>query len=137
MTIELTALAAASLSVIGPYLNLGSAAFAEKAGDKLAEKAGDLWQALRKKFAGDDDAEKTLSLAQAKPESEARMSTLAEVLVEKMEADPEFASLVNQLIGEAREADERNLIVSGKQNITAGRDMSGNTIIFDNSKANA
>jgi aldehyde:ferredoxin oxidoreductase len=127
MTIELSALAAAAVSVLGPYFGSAGFAFAEKAGEQLAEKAGDLYRAIKRKFADDNDAEQTLSRVQAKPDSKHRLAEFQEALVEKMTADGDFAALVNGLIGEVKQADVRKILVFGDHNVTAGGDIHGNT----------
>lgn len=77
--------AAALLTPLLPYLV------------KAGEKAKTLYEAVRKKFAGDAYAEETLKRAAEKPESEGRRAALTEVVAEKAEADHAFGQELARL----------------------------------------
>lgn len=94
-------------AIAAPFLAKGAEAFSKSAGDKLGGKVGELCQAVVNKFKGDSDAEETLALAQKKPDSKGRQSALEEVLAEKLEADPDFASKVQRLVDELQKGDTR------------------------------
>jgi hypothetical protein len=125
--------AASAIVILAPYIAKAGESFAEKAGEKLAEKAGTLYQAIKNKFKSDRDAEQTMALVEAKPDSKARMSALEEVLTDKMKGDPDFAATVNRLVEEAKEADSRRVLVFGQRNIAVGGDVSGSTFITGDS----
>ena len=125
--------AASAIVILAPYIAKAGESFAEKAGEKLAEKAGTLYQAIKNKFKSDSDAEQTMALVEAKPDSKARMSALEEVLTDKMKEDPDFAATVNRLVEEAKEADSRRVLVFGQRNIAVGGNVSGSTFITGDS----
>ena len=108
-------IAAGAVAVLAPYFAKAGEAVAEKIGESFAEKAGALLQAIKRKFSGDTDAEQTLALAERKPDSKGLQTSLEEVLREKMEGDQDFATLVERLVTEAKQADT-NQIVSGSRN---------------------
>lgn len=110
-------IAAGAVAVLAPYFAKAGEAIAEKIGEAFAEKAGALLQAIKGKFSGDTDAEQTLVLVERKPASRGLQISLEEVLRDKMESDHEFATLVERLVTEAKEADI-NQVVSGSRNIS-------------------
>ena len=114
-------------AIAAPFLAKGAEAFSSSAGDKLGAKVGELCQAVIDKFRGDSDAEETLTLAQKRPDSKGRQSALEEVLVEKLEADPDFAARVQRLMDELQKGggsrtafDQRGQTVHGSQTNIAG-----------------
>jgi hypothetical protein len=123
--------AASAIAILGPYLAKAGESFAEKAGETLAEKAGALYRAIKDKFKSDSDAEQTINLVEAKPDSKPRLATLEEVLTEKMKEDPDFATTVNRLVAEAKAADSGGVFVFGDRNIAVGGDASGTFITGD------
>lgn len=127
--------AASAIAILAPYIAKAGESFAEKAGEKLAEKAGALYQAIKNKFKSDTDAEQTIALVEAKPDSKARMSALEEILTDKMKEDPDFAATVNRLVEEAKEADSNKVLVFGQRNIAVGGNVSGSTLITGDSKS--
>jgi hypothetical protein len=128
MVIE--AIAAGAMAVLGPYLVEGGKSFAKKAGEALERKAETLYQSIKNKLAGDKDAEQTLAQVEAKPESKARQSSLEEVLIEKMQADSDFAMIIDRLVQEAHAADTRKIInITGDRNIAVGGNVNGSTFI--------
>jgi hypothetical protein len=117
-------------AIAAPFVAKGAEAFSKSAGDKLGAIVGELCQAVIDKFQGDSDADETLALAQKKPDSKGRQSALEEVLAEKLEADPDFASKVQRLVddlqkgGSSTAFDQRGQTVHGPQTNIAG-DVSG------------
>jgi hypothetical protein len=128
-----TTIAAGAISVLTPYLAEAGKEFAKKAGEKLADKAGEIYQLIKDKFKGDDEAQQTLALVEAKPDSKPRLATLEEVLLDRMRGDGEFLHKLHQLVTEAREADSRKILVQGERNITIGGDVSGSKFIIGDS----
>lgn len=98
---QVAATATAVLTPLLPYLVKAGEKAAEEAGQKIGatalDKAKALYEAIRKKFAGDAYAEETLKRAAEKPDSEGRRAAVAEVLAEKAEADQEFGQQLAQL----------------------------------------
>src|SRR5215210_5004612 len=94
-------IATAAAAILAPYLSTLAVKAGEKVTENLAGKAGTgasgavdaLYQAIKRKFAADHDtdAEQSLTSLAAKPDSEARQATVAEVLADKAQADPAFA----------------------------------------------
>ena len=103
-------IAAAALGIMAPYLMEAGKGFTSKAGEKLTEKASEIYEVIKQKFSGDNDAEQVLSLAEAMPDSKGRQLSLQEVLTKKLETDAEFASTLRRLIEEAKAADTHNVI---------------------------
>jgi hypothetical protein len=126
---DVQVLATAAVALLSPYLVKAGEAFAKQAGEKLADKAEALYQAVKDKFKGDAYAEQTLARVEETPEATGRQAVLQEVLAEKLEEDPEFAGTVRRLLEEARAADTRNVIAFGDRSVAVGGDMSGGTII--------
>ncbi len=123
-------IAAGALTILGPYLVEGGKSFAKKAGEALEAKAEALYRSIKNKFAGDNDAEQTLALVEAKPESKPRQASLEELLLEKMQDDSDFTELINRLVQEAQAADTRNILnITGDRNITVGGNVVGGTFI--------
>lgn len=130
-------LGAAAVTLLGPYLAQAGGSFAEKVGEKLAEKVGGIFQAIKQKFTGDSYAEQTLTRFSEQTEAQPRKSALQGVLVEKMQEDPEFLKLLQNMIEEAKEAEGGQIITQGSRNIVVGGDASGNTMITgDNNSVN-
>jgi hypothetical protein len=125
-------IAAGAIAVLGPYLAEAGKGFAKKAGESLAEKAGNLYGIIKAKFAGDDDAEQALALLKAEPGSKGRLLVLEEVLTKKIADDPDFAATLNTLIEEARRSDVNNVMSIGERSVAIGRDATGSTIITGN-----
>jgi hypothetical protein len=123
---EIETVAATAIGILRPYLAKGGQAFSEKAGEKLAEKAGSLWLAIKTRFASDPDI-------QAKVDPDARLSTIEEVLIEKMKADSEFATTVNRLVEEVKEVHNRQVISRGDRSIAIGGDSNGAVLIVGDS----
>jgi hypothetical protein len=126
------AIAAGTVALLRPYFEEGAKSFAKKAGEQLAEKVRSLFGAIKARFAGDHDAEQSLALVEAKPQSKQRMLVLEEVLAEKMARDPDFAETLSRLVEEATKADTQNFIVFGDRSIAIDGDVTGSTIITGN-----
>jgi hypothetical protein len=93
-------IAAAVIALLSPYLAEAGKSIAGKAGDVALEGVKALHEAIRRKFTddGDDFARQTLERVEAQPESETRKQSLAEVLDEKVKADPDFAGELRRLL---------------------------------------
>ena len=126
-------IAASAVAILSPYLAKTASSFAEKAGEQLAEKAGSIYQFIKKQFSGDSSAETKLALVEKEPESKALMSVLEEQLVKKMNADSNFATELNRLVEEAKVADSNKVFNLGERNIGVGGDVSGSTFISGDS----
>ena len=104
-------IATAAAAILAPYLSTLAVKAGEKVTENLAGKAGTgasgavdaLYQAIKRKFAADHDtdAEQSLTSLAAKPDSEARQATVAEVLADKAQADPAFAKELADLVQQA------------------------------------
>ncbi len=104
------AIAGGAIAVLAPYLVEAGKGFANKAGAKLSEKASKIYQVIKDRFTGDEDAEQALSLTERRPDSKPRQAALQEVLIEKLRSDPDFATTLKRLVEEAKAADTRNVI---------------------------
>lgn len=100
---DIAQIATAAAALLAPYLARAAEAAAKKAGERAWEKVEALYQAIRRKFAADQDeyAQKTLQRLEAQPTAEARQAALADVLTEKAQADPDFARKLARLVQDA------------------------------------
>jgi len=105
-------------SIVAPFVVKGADAFSKVAGEKLGEKMGVLCQAVISKFKGDSYAEQTLARAKEKPEVEGRQRALKEVLVEKIEGDPDFAEKLQKLVEVIEEDRSRTVFDQNKQTVS-------------------
>jgi len=116
---DIQQIATAAMVLLSPYLAKAGEAFAKKTGEQLTERVSKLYQAIKKKFAGDDYAEQTLTRVEEKPTSTGRQVVLKEVLAEKMEDDANFADMVRRSVEETHNAPGGDVItqqlnISGK-----------------------
>lgn len=98
MPMDLASVAA----IAAPFVAKGAEAFSKTAGDRLAGKAAELFQAVSGKFRGDSYAEQTLARAREIPESDDRQAELKGVLAEKMKDDPDFAEEIEKMLDEMK-----------------------------------
>lgn len=134
MVIEAVAMGAMALLKL--YLGKAGEGFAKKVGEQLAEKTGELYQSIKRKFSNDPYAEKTLARAEEDPTSVDRLSALEGILKEKLSGDPDFTKQVDRLVQEAKAADTNRILVMGERNITVGGDASGTFITGDSNQVN-
>ena len=85
------------------WLTIGTAAvniltpFVKKAGEKVAEKAGEaIFSLIKDKLQGDEEAESTLNNFQKNPERHG--GVLADILREQAEADLTFGAALKKLV---------------------------------------
>jgi hypothetical protein len=126
--VEPISLAATAVVLLSPYLIKAGEAFAEKAGDALADRTGALYRAIKSKFANDSYADQTLRRLEEAPDSKGRQTALEHLLTEKMEEDVTFADQVRQLIEEAKAVDARNVISYGERSVAVGGDLTNANI---------
>lgn len=113
-----------------PYLVKGAEAFSKTAGEKAADKIGELYCAVKSKFKGDSYAEQTLTRIEEHPELENRRAMLKEILVEKMSNDKEFASLICQIVDSLKSNEKGDQVIG----ISTGDISNSKIIIGDNNK---
>jgi predicted membrane chloride channel (bestrophin family) len=92
----------AAAALLAPYVAKVGEEVAQKAGDAAWQMAASLYQAIRRKFTKDQDAyaQQTLQRLEEQPTNEARQAALADVLNEKVQADPSFAQELKRLVQE-------------------------------------
>ncbi len=90
----------AAAALLAPYLTKAGEEVAKQAGDAAWQMAASLYQAIRRKFTKDQDAyaQQTLQRLEEQPTNEARQAALADVLNEKVQADPSFAQELKGLV---------------------------------------
>jgi hypothetical protein len=94
--VTISVLAGAALKVVGPYLSK----FAGKVADGLVGDAADsavkgakkLFESIKKKFAGNRDAEASVAKLEAAPEDPAAHAEVEKHLAAAMATDPDFAA---------------------------------------------
>ena len=103
-----------AVALLAPYLTKSGEGAAKKAGEKALEKVEALYEAIRRKFAADkdDSAEKTLQDMEEQPTSEGCHATLANILAEKAQTDPEFAQELSRLVQSATQDKTGNQILT-------------------------
>ncbi len=87
--------------------------FLTKAGEKVAEQVGEasykkvkaLYEAIRNKFASDDDeyALQTLKRFEEQPANDNRKAALVSVVTDKATTDPVFANQLDRFVQEAKQ----------------------------------
>lgn len=93
-------------ALLTPYLAKVGEEVAKQAGDAVWNMAESLYHMIRRKFTTDQDtyAQQTLQRLQEQPTNEARQAALADVLNEKIQADPSFAQELRQLVQNTTQA---------------------------------
>ena len=88
------------VTLLAPYLAKGGEEFAKKGGDATWEIMKALYQAIYNKFSADKDdyAQQTLKRLEEKPLELTRQRALIDIVVEKAEADTEFARKLTHLL---------------------------------------
>jgi hypothetical protein len=127
MVIE--AAAASAVAALVPYLMEAGKGFAKNAGEKTAEKAGELYDWIKAKIAGDKYAEQTLARVEEQPDNADRQATLKAVVSEKMKADPDFARTLERFVEEIKALGGAPVTASGDRSVAIGRDVSNTTIV--------
>lgn len=117
-----------AVQILTAFLSSASDGFAKKAGERLLEKTGEIYSTVKGVFSAGEYGELTLLRLSEAPEDERRQNALRDALVEKMEAEPEFAKVLQRLVDEAREADTNRVVVKGDRNVTIAGNVSGTTI---------
>ena len=127
---DLPTIATEAVSLLAVYLPKIGEGAAKKIGENFVGSAGELWRSVKGKFSGDPDAEQALVLMEGKPESKGRQATLAEVLLDKMDDDEQFALRLRELVSAARAEGTRQL-GGGDRNALIGGNNSGIVITGD------
>ena len=112
-------------AIVAPFVAKGAEAFSITAGDKIAVKAEEVFRAVADKLSGDTHAERTLGLAKEMPESKVRLTMLSNVLMEKMESDPDFAEKLSKLVSEAQEERGSNIFNFSGQTVQGNQTVIG------------
>src|SRR5437868_4893585 len=81
-----------AVAMLAPYFAKAGEAVAQKAGEGAWKIAESLYQKIHAKFVKDqdNDAEETLQFLAQQPQSQRRQNALADILTEKVQADPTF-----------------------------------------------
>jgi hypothetical protein len=93
-----------ALTAAGLLAKKALEAAAGKAGEGAWAALGRIADAVRHRFGGDPEVTESLDRLEAKPTSEARTAEVAEVLSDRLQADPTFAEELAQLIDHAKAA---------------------------------
>jgi hypothetical protein len=117
-------LAAATVGLLAPFLGkIGDAGLA-RVGDSLTaaatEHLGRLYQAIKKKLAGDPYHDAILRGAEERPDSQPRLSALEGILSGSLAEDPGFAAAVAGLFDQATAAGARTIQVTGSGAVAGG-----------------
>ena len=121
-------LAAAAVTLVGPYVAKGAEELAKKVGGEVGGRVVKLWDALRAKLAGKE----ALTDVEAKPEDPRRWSAFEVQLEKAIEADPSFRDVISKLINEIPEETRATIQqignVTGDRNVTVQTAGAGNRV---------
>lgn len=110
---------------------------ATKAAEALGGEAGKgiwsgiqgIYDAIRAKFAGDDEGSEVLQRVENKPSSQARVAELAEVLEARMKEDRDFAQQLDELVSAAEQDPATGkFVVTVRDNAKVGKITNIDTI---------
>jgi hypothetical protein len=114
--------------IISLFLSSVGDGFAKKAGERLLEKAGEVYSSVKDVFSEGEFGHMTLLNLSDTPENEALLTVMSDELFKKMESDDKFAQLLTKLVEEAKEADTDGLLIKGDRNVTIGGSVSSTVI---------
>lgn len=117
-------LASAAVGMLGPFLAKLAESGMAKAGENMADAAGErlgaLYNAVKSRFSGDTYQEAVLRGAEDRPDNPTRLNALEGVLAEVLEADPDFADTLSRLLDAAQAAGVQALRVSDSGAVAGG-----------------
>lgn len=129
-------LASTAIGLLGPLLGKigegGLARIGESIADKSLEPLTRLYTGIKNRLRDDTYGTAVLAGAEERPESPARLGALESTLAELLATDPEFASLIEEMVTEAKSAgaiqvSDSGAVAGGNVNLkgtyVAGRDM--------------
>jgi hypothetical protein len=91
-----------------------------------------VYVAVRAKFTGDEDSSEVLQRLEQKPSSEARIRELAELLDERVKAEPAFAQELTHLVEEAgKQPESASFLTEVMDNAKVGKIVNIATIHGD------
>jgi hypothetical protein len=127
-------LAAAALSVVGPYLVkiAGKAAqgLADSVSDDAVEFGRKMWKRIRQAFAG-SATDDVAARAEKDPNDADTLEIVKHMLIERLKSDPALASDLEGLVKQAEQsgvvinATDAGMVVGGNVTQTAQRDIIG------------
>ncbi len=101
VNIDVKQLAEGVLTLLTPYLVIAGGALAQKTGDAVAEKALQLFNRIKERFAKDKDSYARQALDRFEQEPDKRKAGFQEVLEEILTQDSEFAQSLTTLLAES------------------------------------
>ncbi len=111
-----------ALTVAGLVAKKALEAASGKAGESAWAAIGRIASAIRAKFGGDHEVTETMDRLEAKPTSQARTQELAEVLEPRLEANPDFATELAQLVEQAKaEPQAASFVTTVQDNARVGK----------------
>jgi hypothetical protein len=123
-TVDPVSLAAAAVPIVLAWLRkVGGGVVddvVESTSAATAAKLKQIFQAIKDRFAGDAFAEQALDRVGEDTESAPRQRTLEDVLAERLEKDPDFARVLEGLIGELSPADRASVVAINTGIVAAG-----------------
>lgn len=129
-------IAAATLTVLSPFLTKMGEKAAEEIGKGLPGAVGKLWNRIGKKFKGNPAAETAVKDVVANPKDEDNLAALRKEIKKALAEDAEFAQEIEELLKQAKNETQT---IRGDHNIAAnidiGGDVSGNIIIGNDNRA--
>jgi hypothetical protein len=128
-----------AVSLLAPYLAEAGRGAAKKAGEAAWAQAEAVIGAIRTKFSADNDsyAHETLARLEQAPDTEGRRRALADILAEKLQADPAFASKLSSLVEDASPQRSVNVSVRGDRSFGVGGNIADSTIIMGDQSSSA
>jgi len=126
MAIE--AAAALTVQFLAPHLVKGGIKVVQGASQQLGEKAKELYDALKERWAGDQFKEQILSRLEEDSQSPHRRRALQNLLEEEMEADAEFASTIRTITQGTTQIRGNQAIASGAGSVAVGGSVTNSFI---------
>lgn len=132
-------LAAATLSVLAPYLVKAGGGMAEAVGASLPEHARKLWAGLAEKLHGKPAAETAVQDLVTDPADEDTRAAFRKELKKALSEDPEFLAALGALLAQAQQEAIRNSAVAGDNStaVNVGGNVQGNIVIGNQNTVNS
>lgn len=120
--------AAVVISFLSPFMFKAGEKLAERAGDALAEKVGQIYSTVKDGLAGDEYAGMTLLRLSEAPDDAGRKAALESVLQERLDEDDDFRGRLSILVNEAKQLDTEDAITFGIRNVAIRGDAISSNI---------
>ena len=101
---EISAIAAATIAILSPYMTKAGEEVAKKAANAAWEKASEIHQAVKAKFLSNNVKSSRQLMEQYEKDPKENKSKMEAALAEVLESDPKFTEKLLELLKQAHEA---------------------------------